>query len=244
MIKKKLSLLTLTLVLCLMLPAMSSAPVANYTRNMNDIFANQADFIFSQEGTWSDDFDHGNISESGWSVQGFRPEYPPWTKIPGNITADDKTMRAYGPYWNEAWRTSNVAFGSWAFDVHCVDTPVNRSYIAFVSGSPVLYPPNLYTMPFEYGIITVVGQHLDYDSAFVLYRRSSMDPHVVPIGAYDVEEVSGWYHINITRDLGGNFEVYFNDTLGITVADTTHTTCDLFTFTAQAGYALDNIVVS
>ncbi|MFW9834065.1 MAG: hypothetical protein ACFFEK_08735, partial [Candidatus Thorarchaeota archaeon] len=92
-------------------------------------------------------------------------------------------------------------------------------------------------------LITVVGQHIGYDSAFVLYRRSSVSPYVVPIGSYDVEEVAGWYHINITRDYEGNFEVYFNDTLGITVTDSTYTTCKLFTFTAEGGYALDNIVV-
>jgi hypothetical protein len=136
-----------------------------------------------------------------------------------------------------------VAYGSWAFDVYCVETPLNRGYIAFVSGSPVLVPEDIRTVPFEYGIITVVGQHLTYESAFVLYRRPLDDYHVVPIGHYDVEEVSGWYHINITRDYDGNFEVYFNDTLGITVRDTTHTTSDLFTFTAEGGYALDNIVV-
>lgn len=90
-------------------------------------------------------------------------------------------MRAYGPYWNEAWRTSNVAYGSWAFDVHCVDTPVNRSYIAFISGSPVLVPENL-DFPFEYGIITVMGQYEGHDSAFLLYRRPSTSPYLSVIG--------------------------------------------------------------
>ncbi|MHA1937727.1 MAG: hypothetical protein ACXABV_09955 [Candidatus Thorarchaeota archaeon] len=197
----------------------------------------------TMEDAWSDDFDHGNITESGWSVQGFDTSTWPWTPRPGNITAEDKTMRVYSEWWSEAWRTSNVAYGSWAFDVHCVDTPNERSYIAFVSGSPVLVPEDINTMPFEYGIITVVGQYESYDSAFVLYRRPSDSPQLVPLGDYDVEEVSGWYHINITRDFDGNFKVYFNDTLGITVRDSEHTTSDLFTFTAEAGYALDNIVV-
>ena len=192
---------------------------------------------------WSDNFDHGNITESGWSVQGFRPQYPPWTKIPGNISAAyDKTMRAYGPYWNEAWRTSIVAYGSWAFDVHCVDTPTRRGYIAFISGSPPLDPEGP-DFPIEYGIITVVGFYEDYISAFLLYRRSSDSMLLSVIGDYDVEDVIGWWHIDITRDFDGTFNVYFNDTLGITVTDTTHTTSDLFTFTAEAGYALDNIVV-
>jgi hypothetical protein len=213
-----------------MLPTMSSA--------------NQVDFVISQEGAWSDDFDHGNITESGWSIQGFSPGLPPWTSFPGNITAEDKTMRVHSPpHWSEAYRTSNVAYGSWAFDVYCLDTPVNRGYIAFVSGSPPLVPEDINTIPFEYGIITVVGQHLGYSSAFLLYSRSNVSPYVSVIGSYDVEEVSGWWHISITRDYDGNFKVYFNDTLGITVTDSTYTTCHLFTFTAEGGYALDNIVV-
>jgi hypothetical protein len=212
-----------------MLPAMSSA--------------NQVDFVISQEGAWSDDFDHGNITESGWSVQGFCPSLPPWTSLPGNITAEDKTMRVHSPpCWSEAYRTSSVAYGSWAFDVYCVETPMNRSYIAFVSGKPPLVPEYL-DFPFEYGIITVVGRYQSYSSAFVLYHRSSENPNLVIKGAYDVEEVSGWYHINITRYDDGTFEVRFNDTLGITVTDTKYNTSDLFTFTAEAGYALDNIVV-
>ncbi|MFW9768180.1 MAG: hypothetical protein ACFFF9_05960 [Candidatus Thorarchaeota archaeon] len=243
MIKKKMSFLTLTFVLCLILPAIFVAPETSHTRTMEDIIGNQDAFAISQEVVWSDDFDHGNITESGWSVQGFSPAYPPWTKIPGNITADDKTLRAYGPYWNEAWRTSNVAYGSWAFDVHCVDTPTRRSYIAFVSASPVVDPPNIYSMPFEYGIITVVGYYEGYTSAFLLYRRPSTTPYLSVIGDYDVADVTGWWHINITRDYNGNFNVYFNDTLRITANNSDHTTSDLFTFTAEAGNALDNIVV-
>ncbi len=227
MIKKKVSLFTLALVLCLMLPTMSSAK--------------QVDFVISQEEAWSDDFDDGNID--GWGVQGFSPTYPPWTKIPGNITADDKTMRAYGPYWNEAWRTSNVAYGSWAFDVHCVDTPEERCYIAFVSGGPPLNPTNLSSYPFEYGIIPVTGLYDRWSTGFLLYRRPVVSPYLVSLGFYDLEEVSGWYHIYITRDLDGNFAVYFNDTLGITAKHADYTTSDLFTFTAEAGIALDNIVV-
>ncbi|MFW9887972.1 MAG: hypothetical protein ACFFER_07310 [Candidatus Thorarchaeota archaeon] len=247
MIKRKLSLLTITLILCLMLPAMSTASEANYTRAIEDIFANQVDFVPSQEVAelaWSDDFDHGNITESGWSVQGYSPALPPWQIIPANITADDGTLRGYGPYWNQAWRTSNVAYGSWAFDVHCVgNTPSNRSYIAFVSGSPVLYPPDFSSLPFEYGIITCVGQSSHGNHTFILYRRPSYSPNLVHLAEYDVDDASGWWHINITRDYDSTFNVYFNDTLGITYRDPQLTRSDLFSFYADAGYALDNIVV-
>ncbi len=229
MIKKNVSLLTLTLVLCLILPTISSA--------------NQVDFVISQEEAWSDDFDHGNITESGWSVQGFSTDTTPWSPRNANITAEDKTMRVYSTWWSEAWRTSNVAYGSWAFDVHCVDTPSNRFYIAFVSGSPPLDPQDVNTMPFEYGIIPVVGPHSYGNHTFVLYRRPSTSPLLSTLANYDVDNIYGWWHINITRDFEGNFEVYINDTLGITYTDTTHTTSDLFTFTAEAGIALDNIVV-
>jgi hypothetical protein len=128
MIKKKVSLVTLTLILCLMLPAIFLAPETRNTRALNDIITNQDDFVISQQEAWSDDFDHGNLTESGWSAQGYGPVYPPWViEYPANITADDGTMRGYGPYWNQAWRTSTVAYGSWAFDVHCVRISIRHS---------------------------------------------------------------------------------------------------------------------
>ncbi|MFW9893926.1 MAG: hypothetical protein ACFFFO_17110, partial [Candidatus Thorarchaeota archaeon] len=77
MIKKKVSLLTLALVLCLLIPVMSSA--------------NQVDFVISQAGAWSDDFDDGNIN--GWSVLGLDTSTNPWNSTTGNITAEDNTMR-------------------------------------------------------------------------------------------------------------------------------------------------------
>ncbi|MFW9805689.1 MAG: hypothetical protein ACFFFK_03045 [Candidatus Thorarchaeota archaeon] len=242
MIKKKVSVLALTIILCLMLPAIFPAPETNYARAMKDIFDNQDDFVISQEVAWSDDFDHGNIS--GWSVQGLNTSTFPWTLVPGNFTTEDNTMRADGEEWSEAWRTSDVAFGSWAFDVYCVDTPNGRCYIAFVSGSPVVYPPDPSTLPFEYGIITVVGQYQDYSSAFVLYCRYPSDLFCYSLGYYDVDEVSGWYHFNIIHYSNGDFNVYINDTLRITTKNSYHTTSNLFTFTAEAGYAIDNIVVS
>ncbi|MHA2020816.1 MAG: hypothetical protein ACW96N_03825, partial [Candidatus Thorarchaeota archaeon] len=243
--KKKVSLPVLALVLCLMLPAIFLAPEANYTRALNDIFTNKDGFVISQQEAWSDDFDHGNITESGWSAQGYGPVYPPWViEYPANITdADNGTMRGYGPYWNQAWRTSNVAYGSWAFDVYCVpNSPANRSYIAFVSGEPVVDPPD-FNPPFEYGIIACGDYSTHGNHTFVLYRRPEYPNTLTHIGEYDVDDASGWWHINITRDYNGTFNVYFNDTLGITVSNTLHIKSDLFSFYADDGYALDNIVV-
>ncbi|MFW9850017.1 MAG: hypothetical protein ACFFF4_12840 [Candidatus Thorarchaeota archaeon] len=243
MIRKKFCLITITLILFLMLPAMSTTSEANYTRAINDISTNKDGFVISQQVGWSDDFDHGNITESGWSVQAYSPVYPPWEEISSNITADDGAMRGYGPYWNQAWRSSNVAYGSWAFDVHCVEnTPANRSYVAFVSGEPVLHPPH-FDPPFEYGIITCVGQSEHGNHTFVLYRRPSTPNLLTHIGEYDVDDASGWWHINITRHYNGTFNVYFNDTLGITVSDSLHIKSELFSFYADTGYAIDNIVV-
>ncbi|MHA2313427.1 MAG: hypothetical protein ACXADF_18260, partial [Candidatus Thorarchaeota archaeon] len=58
-----------------------------------------------------------------------------------------------------------------------------------------------------------------------------------------VDDASGWWHINITRYYNGTFNVYFNDTLGITASDSLHMKSDLFSFYADDGYAIDNIVV-
>jgi hypothetical protein len=121
------------------------------------------------------------------------------------------------------------------------NSPANRSYIAFVSGEPVVDPPD-FNPPFEYGIIANGGDSPHGNHSFVLYHRPETPNTQTGIGEYEVDDASGWWHINITRYQNSTFNVYINGTLGITVTDTRLTSSDLFSFYADVGYALDNIV--
>ena len=204
----------------------------------------EADRIVSQNSGWSDDFNDGNID--GWTVQGWNYTEDPPTSLPGNFTADDLTLRAYGEGTNHAYHTSATAYGSWCFDLYSVPTPNNHSYIAFVSGpaTEITGSPGWEsTVPYEYGIAVVNGEFAGFNNTFILYRRNQGNLNIIPLGEYEVNEMTGWHHINVTRDLEGNFQVYINDTLRITAVETAYSTSEIFSFYTLAGYALDNIVV-
>ncbi|MHA1958620.1 MAG: hypothetical protein ACW99U_00160 [Candidatus Thorarchaeota archaeon] len=223
MIKKKWNILTIVLVLCLVLPSI--------------VRSNQIVFVISQEGGWSDDFNDGNID--GWSFHGW--DESTWEERPGNFTADDYTLRAYDNQWSNAYRESNVANGSWAFDVECVPTPLNHFYVAFVSGPTT----SVDMIPREYGLMIVTGEFSAWNHTFVLYQRVEDSAYIIPLGTYEVDEVSGWYHINITRDLNCIFTVAFNGTTEISgVTATAYNSSTIFSFYTNAGPAIDNIVVT
>ncbi|MHA3963949.1 MAG: hypothetical protein AM325_010450 [Candidatus Thorarchaeota archaeon SMTZ1-45] len=88
------------------------------------------------------------------------------------------------------------------------------------------------------------GEFAAFNNTFILYRRNQGNINIIPLGEYDVDVVSGGYHIEITRNFEGNFEVYFNYTLEITAVETGYTTSEIFSFYTHAGPALDNIVVT
>ena len=212
--KKRVGLIFLLLVLCLIIPLPTS----------------------SQAVGWSDSFNTGVVSDD-WSIYG-------WNRtsgedLPGSFSATDFTLQSNGDDWSKAYRTSDVANGSWIFDLECVQTPANHSYVAFVASTST----SIDTIPREYGLMTVVGQLGSWDHAFVLYRRNIGNQYIVPLGNYDVAEISGWYHINITRTPTGDFTVAFNGTVRITANEPTYTTSDVFSFSAEAGWAIDNIEV-
>ncbi|MFQ5979883.1 MAG: hypothetical protein ACE5OZ_17265 [Candidatus Heimdallarchaeota archaeon] len=57
--------------------------------------------------------------------------------------------------------------------------------------------------------------------------------------------ITGSHHIAVTRDLQGNFEVFFDSTLIIEASDNSTTTSEKFIITSWVGdSAFDNIVVS
>lgn len=200
--------------------------------------------VISQDGGWSDNFNDGNID--GWTVQGWNMTNDPPTVLPGNFTADDFTLRAYDKETNHAYHNSTVAYGTWVFDVHSVPTPNNHSYIAFVSGPAVTIGGVDWetTVPYEYGLAVVNGMLGQLHNTFVFYRRSQGGSTLDILGTYDVGVMTGWHHIEITRDFEGNFEIYINDTLGITAADTNYATSEIFSFYTLPGLALDNIAVT
>lgn len=184
---------------------------------------------------WSDDFNDGNTD--GWDIMGFNSTHD----LPGNITADDNTLRAYGDgVLHYASHPSTQANGTWSFDVDCAQTLTDHFYVAFVSGISDQLSDGL---PYEYGIMIVTGEWGMWNTSFQLYKRYAGQDEIANICRYDPFDVSGWYHIDITRDLFGNFAVYFNGSLEMRGHDYEYTRSDRFAFYTLAGPAIDNVAV-
>ena len=221
--KKKVDLIAIVLIICIIVPTL--------------VDGNQNSFIVSQGGGWADNFNDGNID--GWTVQGWDENF---TDTSGDIRADDYTLRAYDEDTSQAYHTSNVSYGTWTFDVDCVDNSNHHFYVAFISGPTLTIGDNEST-PNEYGLMPITGTFGGLTSAFVLYRRDAGNLAIDPLAVYDAPVVNGWYHVVITRSSSGAFEVFFNGTSRITAVDNQYTTSDIFSFYTLAGSALDNIVV-
>ena len=186
---------------------------------------------------WSDDFNDSNTD--GWNIRGFNSTHD----LSGNITADDNTLRAYGDehVGQYASHPSTQANGTWSFDVDCAQTLTDHFYVAFISGISNQLSDGL---PYEYGIMIVTGEFGMWNTSFQLYKRTAGNDEITNLyPAYDPPDVNGWHHIDITRDLFGNFAVYFNGSLEMRGSDYEYTRSDRFAFYTLPGPAIDNVAV-
>ncbi len=62
---------------------------------------------------------------------------------------------------------------------------------------------------------------------------------------YDpTEDITGWYHVDVTRNSLGQFYLYINGTHRMDAVDSTENTANYFAFYCGNRDALDNVVVS
>ncbi len=187
---------------------------------------------------WSEDFSDGNIDD--WEIWGYNATDA--EPCPGIFSVADGSLRSDTVNTSVASHECQVTTGTWSFDVDCVSTDSNHFYVAFFSDEPT---NDTMTPPYEYGIMVVTGAFASFDTEFVFYRRDSGSIYLANlIGRYDLNEVTGWHHIDITRDSQGRFYAYFNGTLRIGGVDTTYTIAEYFSFYSLGGPAIDNVHVS
>jgi hypothetical protein len=207
---------------------------------------------------WSDDFTDRDYD--GWTITGynFEPFYvdmmTPPIPIQGNYSAEDGTLLSLGPrvpgLAGVASHPSTVAYGTWSFDIHITDETEEHFYIYFATDEWGDYP--LHINSYDIAIVLQPGQawswelEEDAQSGFVLVKRNgaATEGGWQGLGSYSLyEELSGVYHIDITRDHNGNFKVYIDGDLVIEAKDNEHTTSTWFRFTGEPGPAIDNVVV-
>ncbi len=166
-------------------------------------------------------------------------------EVPANYTLDEDTLRYQGDFSTYAYHESAVSFGTWSFDVDCVDTPRHHFYIAFMCDG-IIDPEDIFgSIPAEYGLAIVTDVFGSFDSEFVLYRRAAGDTNIAQvIDTYSPSDMSGWFHIDITRNSTGDCHVFINGTDRMQGLANIAVTSDYFGFYGPAGPAIDNVVVS
>ena len=175
---------------------------------------------------WSDDFDDGDYE--GWTVE--------W----GNWYAENGTLQAiYHPdtTYNGGLilYPSTIAYGTWSFDVY-----LERNKIIFfgLATTDVVWDEfsNSYYFeikPYaktEFVLIKCLGD-ITTNQGLVWYTADS--------------ELSGWNHIDVTRDVSGRFSIYLNGELIIYLTDRSLNSSEhFFVCSYPDGPKVDNITVS
>jgi len=230
-LKKTILTISLGILLILSIPTLIQSPVISHYNNISSS-------VFSAE-VWSDNFNDEDISD--WSVWGWNTTDA--EKFVGNYTLTNGALRTQGENTTRFDHACQItANATWSFDVDCVNTSESHFSIAFFAGIPTNETLN---MPYEYGILVVTGVFGAFDTEFVLYRRNAGSLTLSNIiGRYNLETVTGWHHIDVTRDEVGHFYAYFNGTLGISGSDGFYDNAEYFSFYARGGPAIDNLVVT
>ena len=175
---------------------------------------------------WEDDFDDGN--------------YDGWTIHNGTFSAANNYLLANFSEgeWHLASHASNVAYGTWSFDILVVNNE------------------NMQTN--EFSAINFICNSIDQQlwwtgssDSYILYIHQQNIKLWRSIGAewieyrYVLVNYDHWYHIDITRDNQGQFYVFLDGSVVIWAKDNNITTSNYFTFGYSKGnYAIDNITVS
>ncbi len=193
---------------------------------------------------WSDDFNDKNISD--WTVFGLNTSAdPPTFNDKGDFSVDDGSLRANGTVWNNAYINSTVAFGQWSFDADVVDTPDHHFYVGFMSTTNYSDVWEVY----DYALIFVTAPWGGYTNPTIGlgWHRHSPSAEAVDWDMFAYAEyaggLDGWYHIDITRVDDYFFYVYVNDSYKFGLTHNTYTESETFHFWAQAGPAIDNVVI-
>ncbi len=165
---------------------------------------------------WSDNFNDNNYN--GWTVK------------TGAFTTADSTLRCTSITLSAIHHSSTVATGTWSIDfVFSGAIHVAAVYFAVGAINDIMGDQGYQVTIHNYGVtlyeVTDTATHLldSYTASTTLQGRQSID---------------------ITRDIGGLFRVYVNDSLVMEATNTVHTTINYFLLHMYEDDSVDNIVVS
>ena len=173
---------------------------------------------------WQDDFEDRNLE--GWTVT-----YGDFTVENGTLTLEETERNQMG----KVYHPSTGAYGSWSFDIFGKFWDV--TFIA--SSAPGGYGFGNGGNTSGYGFEAKLD---GFGPGFRFYKF--LDASVETIGRYDADISDDWYHVNITRNTEGHFEVYVDRELVMQETDASVVTSSFFIFSPRMnGIAIDNIEV-
>jgi hypothetical protein len=173
---------------------------------------------------WSDDFEDGDTE--GWIDCINTP--PP----ADSYSASDGTL-AFSQDGACIRYPSTVTFGTWSADVLIPEKTGTTNDITFIASQG--------DTEMEWSTMWMTVEHLP-NTVIALYTSGEPSLHgVVNIG--ENGKITGWHHVDITRDENGNIKIYFDGELQIdSVVDYPHES-DYFGVFFYEGSGIDNIVV-
>jgi len=171
---------------------------------------------------WSDDFEDGDTE--GWEQFGGEDKH---------FVSEGAVH--FGTSGGVITHPSTVTTGTWSFDVFIPPEGLATNEIYFIASQPDTNLLAAFPITIEHRPDTIIEfNHLVGDEETV-------------IGAVRISEggrLSGWHHMDITRDDRGNVIVYFNKAFVYKFNQDFPYESDFFGFyTCCEGPALDNIVV-
>lgn len=200
---------------------------------------------------WADYFDDGTYE-------------PEWT-----IVENDDILDSYWGFWESNWsaseqylqmlesqgiwgvisRSSDVAAGTWSFDIKLnltgitIESTVGLAMITFMGNN--LHDLESWNQVVSYSFqFMPSGSPPDYNITIRL--RKIVGGDATELASYMIPEpVVDWNQINVTRTMAGLISVYYNHntTPIIQATDTSIVTSETLWLRFQEGQMLDNIVV-
>ncbi|MFX1261316.1 MAG: hypothetical protein ACFFAZ_04450 [Promethearchaeota archaeon] len=200
---------------------------------------------------WSDDFDDGNYD--GWTIVentalydwatedgyfGFRGSN--WSAANNYLELNDTIEPAI---WGAISHPSDVAYGTWSFDMKLNVTQLNGPIALFLFISN-----DMHDLDDENERITACVHFRTIegaDDAVGLSLRKVITGVGTTIADYETRiPAAAWHHIDVTRDGSGLFTVYLNGSLVMQGIDTDIGTSEILWLWFKKGQMVDNVVVS
>jgi len=166
---------------------------------------------------WSDDFEDGDYS--GWEELG----------SPGFFYVNEGVLTVGPDIAAAILHRSEVAYGTWSFDVFISDKSHAHHHIG------IMYD--------EEGIYGLGIEINTKQKTVINFFKTESGVKSIEAGFETEGQISGWNHIDITRDEEGHSTVYLNREPILKYTGELSITPYWFCFSGPVGSVLDNVVV-